>query len=168
MDFVTSDTHFGHKNIIEYCNRPFKDVKEMDEFMIDAWNSRINKDDIVYHLGDFCMFKRDYKRVCQELNGRIILLRGNHDIKNLKGGIKSLFDDIKDVYEYRYKDIRIWMSHYCHLSWPHQIRGSLHFFGHDHGSLSNPPQNSIDVGVDNLGYSPYTISEVVEMLMGSK
>ena len=77
--WFTSDTHFGHKNIINFCERPFKDTDEMDEFIINNWNSKINKDDIVFHLGDFAFAsnKRWQELICR-LNGKIYLILGNH------------------------------------------------------------------------------------------
>ena len=53
--FFTADTHWGHRNIIRYCQRPFADVDEMNEALITNWNSTVGKDDIVFHLGDFAM-----------------------------------------------------------------------------------------------------------------
>lgn len=55
--FIISDTHFGHANIIDYCNRPFRDVFDMDETLIRNWNEVVGKDDLVYHLGDFAFHK---------------------------------------------------------------------------------------------------------------
>jgi len=88
-NWFTADTHFGHGNIIPYCNRPFFSVEEMNSEIIRRWNERVKEEDTVYHLGDFC-FKRskeapkgnvfDYYR--EQLNGHIILIQGNHDKKN--------------------------------------------------------------------------------------
>ena len=53
--FFTSDTHFNHTNILQYCNRPFKIVDQMNETIITNWNNVVEPDDIVFHLGDFCL-----------------------------------------------------------------------------------------------------------------
>lgn len=62
MVYFISDTHFHHSNIIKYCNRPFKDINEMNEIIISNWNNIVKKDDIVYHLGDFCLSSDDYPK----------------------------------------------------------------------------------------------------------
>lgn len=78
--FITSDHHFNHINIIKYCNRPFKDVNEMNKELIKKWNGVVKPNDIVYHLGDFHLGHKDeIKRVVSQLNGKIFLIRGNHD-----------------------------------------------------------------------------------------
>jgi len=74
--YFTSDTHFGHKNIIGYTNRPYKSVFDMDEDIIKNWNNTISKTDLVFHLGDFS-FQSDL--YVHRLNGKIILIKGNHD-----------------------------------------------------------------------------------------
>jgi len=53
--WIIADTHFGHKNVIKYCNRPYSSVEEMDKILITNWNKEVAPDDIVYHLGDFAL-----------------------------------------------------------------------------------------------------------------
>lgn len=97
--WIISDTHFGHSNIIKYCNRPFKTAEEMDIMMIESWNSRIGKDDEVWHLGDFAVGCDKQKRVPElvsKLNGRINLVMGNHDTLPRKfyesAGFNAVYD----------------------------------------------------------------------------
>ena len=76
--YVTSDTHFNHKNIIEYCNRPYSSVEEMNKAIIDNWNSVVKDEDTVYVLGDFCLGgKEAIKELCSQLKGHKILIKGN-------------------------------------------------------------------------------------------
>ena len=83
--FFTSDSHFYHGNIIKYCARPFADVDEMNNRLIDNWNSVVSKDDIVWHLGDFSFGKKDnIFEVFPKLNGKINLVMGNHDHEKIK------------------------------------------------------------------------------------
>jgi len=77
MYWFTADLHLGHTNIIRYCQRPFSKVTEMNYYLTSKWNSVVKPTDTVFHIGDFCFGKiSDY---INNLQGRIILLRGNHD-----------------------------------------------------------------------------------------
>jgi len=78
--FYIADTHFYHKNIIKYCNRPFETHERMNEYMIDRWNAMVTNDDVVIHLGDFalCNFYAA-QEILNQLNGYKVLVRGNHD-----------------------------------------------------------------------------------------
>lgn len=78
--FFTSDHHFGHKNILEYEKeaRPFASAEEMNERLIDNWNSVVGNSDIVFHLGDFCFGKSNLD-IAKRLNGKKRLVLGNHD-----------------------------------------------------------------------------------------
>lgn len=80
--YLIADTHFNHDNIIKYCNRPFRDIEEMNNTIINNWNSIVDKDDIVYHLGDF-LLGDNIKEFLSKLNGKIYLVRGNHDGKSI-------------------------------------------------------------------------------------
>lgn len=78
-----SDSHFNHNRIIDYCNRPFNSVEDMNETMIKRWNSVVKKDDIVWHLGDFALGDKEYiTNIVNQLNGKIKLIKGNHDTHN--------------------------------------------------------------------------------------
>ena len=93
--FFTSDTHFNHANIIRFCNRPFKDVEQMNEVMITNWNNAISKDDTVFHLGDFCLGgAAEWTKILDRLNGKIYLIMGNHDLKNIRQGFISRFEHV--------------------------------------------------------------------------
>jgi len=78
--FFTADLHFGHRNIIDYCRRPFRDADEMDAALVNRWNETVAADDEVVVLGDFAMGRLvDTLPLVALLHGRKVLLAGNHD-----------------------------------------------------------------------------------------
>ena len=79
--WLVSDTHFNHTNIIKYTNRPFLDAESMNHALICNWNNVVAPDDIVFHLGDVGLFRYpdQAKTIIQQLNGKKILIYGNHD-----------------------------------------------------------------------------------------
>ena len=82
MKFLfTADTHFNHANIIKYCNRPFFSSEHMDMELVQRWNAKVEPEDTVLHLGDFgfCDKEKNYEYYADQLNGKIIIIRGNHD-----------------------------------------------------------------------------------------
>ena len=97
--FFTSDTHFGHTNILRYSNRPFKDVNHMNEEIIKRWNALVTPEDTVYHLGDVALGKIDDSLACVgRLNGHKILVDdGNHDRPFMSRG-KAKYDYWVDRY----------------------------------------------------------------------
>lgn len=142
--FFTSDTHFGHANIINYCSRPFRNVDQMDDILIENWNSKVGAKDEVYHLGDFAMYGKGAAgyaiNAAESLNGRIYLIKGNHDKRLFKGPhkarLEARFEWIKDYYELKVFDEetkqrqRIILSHYPFASWNGMHRGTWHLHGH--------------------------------------
>lgn len=97
--WVTSDHHFGHVNVIKYCDRPFRTVEDMDQTMIDRWNEVVRPGDTVYHLGDFAFGKgealAEYRR---RLCGDVILIRGNHDRRSRAKLLEAGFQDVVSSY----------------------------------------------------------------------
>jgi calcineurin-like phosphoesterase family protein len=103
--FFTSDTHFGHKNIIKYSNRPFNDVQHMNEMLIKNWNDTVAPDDLVFHLGDVALGPwEDWDRVLTRLNGYKVLVVGNHD-RIFKGEKPRMQERFADTYHQWFDEI---------------------------------------------------------------
>lgn len=80
MIYFISDTYFNHINIIKYCNRPFDNVKQMNEILIKNWNKFITTEDTIYHLGDFALGRKEnITDIVNQLNGNKYIIIGNHD-----------------------------------------------------------------------------------------
>ena len=171
--FFTSDTHFWHTNIIKYCNRPFIDIEEMNEEIIKRWNDKVGKDDIVFHLGDFAFCgSSQYKTLLERLNGKITLILGNHDWRNIKEGYMSKFNGVYQQLRIKVDDQRIYLNHFPFLCYEGSWRGVWQLFGHVHsgpynsgGGLDDPRLRMLlpgqyDVGVDNNNFTPISYKEL--------
>lgn len=89
--FVIGDTHFWHTKIMEYCNRPFDSVEDMNEKIVENWNSVVKPEDTVYHLGDVSFAGKDKtKELVSRLNGIKVLSMGNHDRRKTKSWFRDL------------------------------------------------------------------------------
>jgi calcineurin-like phosphoesterase family protein len=174
--FFTSDHHFGHSNIIKFCDRPFNDVEEMNEVMIENWNKKIGPNDDVYHLGDFAMTKdrQLVSDILDRLNGNIHLIVGNHEGSALNHQKK--FKWIKDYYELKVKDPdckngvqRIILFHYAMRVWRSDFRGTWQLYGHSHGSLPDKENKlAFDIGVDCHDFYPLSYEEVKAIMQTKK
>lgn len=156
--FFTSDTHFGHRRIIELCLRPFSSVEEMDEALIANWNARVGRGDRVFHLGDFAFVPSD--PILDRLNGQKILILGNHDYGDRIGTKWSGIHEMKHI---RVEGIDLVLCHYAMRVWRASHRGAIHLYGHSHGNLPGDSR-SLDVGVDSWEYRPVTLGEIRERL----
>ena len=175
IDWVTSDHHFGHANIIKYCERPFEDVDQMDTEMVNYWNEVVGIEDTVYYIGDFSL-SRSQKVVeyIERLNGRITFLPGSHDYWFEKMP-KWWWDEdpflphksAPPILEIQHNGEYMTLCHYPMRSWPRSFHGSLHVYGHSHGRLG-PHGRSMDIGVDTNGFYPYRLDDVQELLMGQE
>jgi calcineurin-like phosphoesterase family protein len=166
--FFTSDTHFGHANIIKYANRPFNNIEEHDQALVDNWNAVVpEKGAQVFHLGDF-LFKASLRHLMDQLNGQIHLIQGNHDKRLFKGGGRDLFASLSP-----YKEVKVQppdedaqpqmivLCHYAFEVWNKSHYGSWHLHGHSHGTL--PTGNGkcrVDAGVDVWDYKPITFEQL--------
>lgn len=178
--FFTSDTHFFHNNIIRFCNRPFKDVNEMNDKLVENWNSVVGEKDIVFHLGDFCWGGAgNWTDILDRLNGKIYLILGNHDIKNLENSIVKRFTYVTNQMQIRVGERHIYLNHYPFLCYGGAYRDVIQLFGHVHSGTNNkigkdeerlkylfPLQ--YDVGVDNNDYTPISYKKVMEIIEKQK
>lgn len=174
MIYFTADTHFGHKNIMKYCNRKFMSIESMNDMLVTNWNLVVKDGDTVYHLGDFAWYKDTAREMTGRLNGNIHLIRGNHDKRMLKGDIASRFTWVKDYYELKIEDDEmdldqhIILSHFPFEIWNKRHHGAWHLHGHCHGTFPSPDhQARLDVGVDVHNYRPISYEEV-KFLMTKK
>lgn len=171
--WITSDTHFGHKNITgpkvstwEDGYRIFDSIREMDETMLENINSVVKSSDELIHLGDFAFGGSDvYDKYAKRIYCKNIhFLRGNHD-KLSNYDLKGIFTSVDSYREYRYNGNFIVLCHYAMLTWNKAHRGSFMLHGHSHGSLKYPfVQRIKDVGVDTNNYKPYNLEEVISEL----
>ena len=152
MIYFTSDLHLGHNAVIQMCERPFLSVDEMNHTLIKNINTRVNKNDTLYILGDIShrLPIEASNEFIAKIEGRKILIRGNHDKKY----DENLFEHICDFLEVNVDGHAISLMHYPMVEWPKSHHGSIHLHGHQH---NKPDYNLLqkekgilryDVGVD--------------------
>jgi len=167
MIHFISDTHFDHANIIGYCNRPFSSVEEMNEYMLNKWNSVVDKNDIVYFLGDlsYGRGRRPHGFWLSQLNGKIMFVRGSHD--------DGCLDGIESHSEMRifYEGITFLVIHSPYEASPKHYEWTVH--GHVHNNnlekypLFNPVRRSVNVSVELIDYTPVSIEKILDMIKGA-
>lgn len=175
--FFTSDTHFCHMKILEYANRPFATVQEMNEALIRNWNEAVPEDGIVYHLGDFCFGGADeWLSIIPRLNGNIHLIMGNHDLRNAGESFMSCFESVSQQRTISVNGQTIVLNHNPFLCFGGAYRGVWQLFGHVHSgprSLGNGRDDvrlvhlfptQYDVGVDNNDYRPVSYERVRDII----
>lgn len=173
MNFYIADTHFGHENIMRHSNRPFASVDEMDEVLINNWNSKVTNKDTVYILGDFCFRSgKDPEYYLKRLNGKKVLLIGNHDgiiMKNIRN-LSKYFEEITPYKEISDNGTKIVMCHYPMVEWNGYFRDALHFYGHIHNNTGNKAyeimkdmKNAYNVGVDIIDFAPQNKDDVIKL-----
>lgn len=176
--WFTSDTHFGHNNILRFCKRPWSTTLEMDEVLIANWNSVVSSENIVFHLGDFAFAPNSrWKEIIQQLNGHIYLIVGNHDETRYPGPqIFDMFEGVASQMLIKIDDQHIYLNHYPFLCYAGTYRSQpvIQLYGHVHsGQDSTGLDNDrlkmtfpyqYDVGVDNNNYTPVSWEQIKEII----
>jgi len=179
--FFTSDTHFNHKNIIKYTDRPFSSIEEHNQTLIDNWNSVVGPDDTVFHLGDFAFGTfNQWKMIREQLNGYIVLILGNHDFAQCDNisRLNDLFDFVSQQMLIRVGKKRIILSHYpmlCYSGYNSEKHPTWQLFGHVHLRKSGVYEGDMcrlemcyrtqyEVGVDLNNFTPVSFESVRERI----
>lgn len=173
--FFTSDQHFGHKNIMKYCDRQFDSVHDMNVELTRAWNDTVGPNDWIALLGDLTMNLKKIPSILLGLNGRKVYIPGNHDSR-AEGVIrawerangKKLVERCSPLISRTVDGQVIVMCHYAMRVWDRSHHGAIQVYGHSHGDLP-PVGRQLDVGVDNafrlLGeYRPFSLQEVLRFV----
>lgn len=166
--FIISDTHFGHENIIKYCDRPFKNAEEMDEKILENWNSVVKPGDKVYHLGDVYFPARKsegyWGTFFSRLNGQKRLILGNHD----DGKNRVLQNTFHRIVVWRmFPEFGLLLTHVPvhHTALRRGATGNeknpdslRNVHGHIHQNASpSGPGSYMNVSVEQINYTPVNI-----------
>lgn len=194
--FFSSDFHIGHKNSLEFDNRPFKDLDHMHESLIKRFNACVGENDVCYFLGDMG-FGPDVKKVVDRLNGTKILILGNHD-KKMQAMMNSGFDAVmnsatiyimgekvtlshcplRGVFRedttgmHNFTEGENWHKEFRHVQFSIEDEGQFHLHGHTHAPNGGKSEVKLnrqwDVGVPGNGFSPVSISQVESWIFITK
>ena len=177
--FFTSDTHFGHTNIIKYCKRPFNSLEEHDETLIKNWNNKVGENDIIFHLGDFAFgSEKQWMNYLEQLNGKKYLIIGNHDWRRIVNQHKWRFEMMTQQINMKIGSRHVILNHYPMLAFSGAWRGvdaTYQLFGHVHTSPYTDEgldqarmkmlfTSQYDVGVDNNDFAPVSWKEVDQII----
>jgi calcineurin-like phosphoesterase family protein len=161
---VHADFHFGHANIIRYCNRPFATVEEMDQAIVERLNASVKRDNVLYFLGDFYVEAQQkifaYRRRihCK----KIFAVPANKDKQACK--LKEEFSWLDNLAEVPIHGQSIVLCHCALRVWNRFNRGSWHLYGHSHGRLPEAPNSlSMEVGVDTHNFRPWHCDEIADI-----
>lgn len=170
--YVIADNHFNHWNINRYCSRGFKDLKDMNSTMIKRWNKIVRPEDLVIHLGDLVFTKgssEEIKKVINSLNGRKILIKGNHDRKSYSYYLTNGIDFVCErmIWEFNKKKVLFIHS-------PHEITYNdyrtckyiIHGHSHNKGLFIHKRKQCriVNVSVENINYTPMSLITLLNKL----
>lgn len=189
--FISSDHHFGHRNIVKFC--PWSrgqfmkndeiDLDSMHSALIQRHNAIVGEDDLTYLLGDFAFCKPDQAmRFMMSMNGKKILVHGNHDRKLVDSNefndssmrrMAGLIEDtpykmISHKHPETGQNYGVALFHFPVMEWDSCHRGSLHCYGHQHAGGKKSEFRCMDIGVDTNDLKPYDMDDVVRQLSKKK
>lgn len=169
MNYFIADTHFGHENIIRMCERPFENIEQMNQKVIENWNSKVKGNDHVYILGDMFFRCEDPESILQVLKGKKHLIVGNHDGWAKQQELQKYFVSIDNYLEFSDGQNYLILSHYPMLSYHRASRKNTYMIhGHIHADtdadffpLLVKRERILNAGVDINAFMPVTLAELI-------
>lgn len=178
MDYFTSDWHLGHKAIVDISSRPFKDIKEMEEVILNNSIRKMKKGDNLYFLGDLSFSTSATERVLEEINKRKInffWVLGNHDIKRVKKEYETKYVRISGNLIIKRDKKIIHMNHFPLIAWEKSFRNSFHLYGHIHNFSKEREElekrlegKTLNVNVEMNDYKPYSLKDIFDIMSTKK
>lgn len=164
MIWFTADFHLSHQNIIKYCNRPFKNIQEMNSTILSNLESKVKQGDILYFLGDLT-FKTEvaleFFEKFRDIDIHFII--GNHDHTDVIQLAEEYCKSISRLKEIQIENQPITLCHYALRVWNRSYYNAWQLHGHSHGNLT-PLRFQYDVGMDNNNFYPISFKELKSML----
>jgi len=172
MRYFTADPHFGHGNIIDYCDRPFTSVEAMDQSIANAYRHECTHDDTLWILGDITGANNDIdaaRAALAQIRADVHWIRGNHDVDpshlsdlaTFEGDRVAVATDLRNDDGYV---LMLVLDHYPLLAWNGHHYGHMHLHGHIHSSQSPLNKRRMDVGVDAQAFLPVAEDDITERL----
>lgn len=169
--FFTSDWHLYHKNVIRYCNRPFKNIDEMHKVLINNHNSVVGKDDIVWNLGDVTMASTSnietINKSISKFNGIHHLIVGNHDDWKISSYEKVGFLTIHNAMWFKHDSLTFYLAHDPSVyNMIESDKNNILLCGHVHNLFKHllPEKRVINVGIDVWNFFPVHLNNILELL----
>ena len=175
MNYYISDIHFGDERILKLCKRPFNTLDDMNNYIIQKWNSRVSNTDTVYILGDIGFDDKSIN-IYKKLNGIKILIIGNHDLAFIDEIKKSrVFNKIDYTLEIKDSVNDVFLCHYPVVDWPGIDEKSVLLYGHIHNKTSlndirfeqiknyYKDKKAFNCSADVIGFEPRTLKELMKL-----
>jgi len=168
MIFFTADFHLSHRNIIEYCSRPFKNIKDMDRAILQNLEESLRPKDVLYFLGDLTFKEKiahEFFKKFSDIEVEIHFIVGNHDSKSVIKIAQEYCAFVGYLKNIKIEGQHITLCHYAMLLWDKSHFNSWQLFGHSHGRLSlTGLGKQYDVGVDNNGFYPVSFDRLLGIM----
>ena len=166
MIFFTADLHLSHKNILKYCNRPFKDIEDMNRTILQNLEESLRPKDTLYFLGDLTFKEKIAHEFFEKFSEiEIHFIIGNHDSKDVIKIAQEYCTSVEHLKNIKIEGQHITLCHYAMLVWNKSHFNSWQLFGHSHGRLSFAELGKqYDVGVDNNGFYPVSFDRLLGIM----